>query len=246
MLSSDSCSCKCNHTPLARLCSDELWEGAWGGIVSVLTLWLRQFQHRLPLLCLLQCSLPQWRGYSGSSHRDTTTDDCSGISNPGLLGQSESTSRRTGKWRSRHPADKAISDPKIGKEWSQRTNRLGAFCTWKKPCRKVEILIYQDCHSKFDYSVRDAIRRGAGEKEVQKHEGRLTSVWRQMSTLRRRYERWCKGDDIEDCTHKQRYEESYQSMVKVLQQNTWIDDRKFLKSCVRATSIFVYIYIHTH
>ena len=43
-----------------------------------------------------------------------------------------------------------------------------------------------------------------------------------------------KGDDIEDCTHKQRYEESYQSMVKVLQQNNWIDDRKFLKSCVRA------------
>jgi len=59
-------------------------------------------------------------------------------------------------------------------------------------------------------------------------------VWRQMSTLRRRYEKWCKGDDIEDCTHKQRYEESYQSMVKVLQQNTWMDDRQFLKSCVRA------------
>ena len=51
-----------------------------------------------------------------------------------------------------------------------------------------------------------------------------------MSTPRRRYEKWCKGDDIEDCTHKQRYEESYQSMVKVLQQNTWIDDRKFLKA----------------
>jgi len=55
-----------------------------------------------------------------------------------------------------------------------------------------------------------------------------------MSTLRRRYEKWRKSDDIEDCTHKQRYEESYQSMVKVLQQNTWIDDRKSLKSCVRA------------
>jgi len=55
-----------------------------------------------------------------------------------------------------------------------------------------------------------------------------------MSTLRRRYEKWCKGDDIEDCTHKQRYEASYQSMVKVLQQSTWIDDRKILKSCVQA------------
>jgi len=37
-----------------------------------------------------------------------------------------------------------------------------------------------------------------------------------------------------DCTHKQRYEVSYQSMVKVLQQKTSIDDRKFFKSCVRA------------
>ena len=57
-----------------------------------------------------------------------------------------------------------------------------------------------------------------------------------MSTLRRRYEKWCKGNDIEDCTHKQRFEESYQSMVKILQQNrdTWINDRIFLKSCVRA------------
>jgi len=57
-----------------------------------------------------------------------------------------------------------------------------------------------------------------------------------MSTLRRRYEKWYKGDsdDIEDCTHKQQYEAPYQSMVKVLQQNTWIDDRKFLTSCVRA------------
>jgi len=82
--------------------------------------------------------------------------------------------------------------------------------------------------------VRDAIRRGAAENEVPKHEERLTSVGRQMNTLRRRYEKWCTGDDIEDCTHKQRYEESYQSMVKVLQQNTWIDDKQFLKSCVRA------------
>jgi len=70
--------------------------------------------------------------------------------------------------------------------------------------------------------------------EVPKHEERLTGAWRQMSTLRRRFEKWCKGDDIEDCTHKQRYEALYQSMVKVLQQNTWIDDRKFLKSCVQA------------
>ena len=37
---------------------------------------------------------------------------------------------------------------------------------------------------------------------IQKHEEKLTGVCRQMSTLRRRFEKWCKGDDIEDCTHK--------------------------------------------
>jgi len=42
------------------------------------------------------------------------------------------------------------------------------------------------------------------------------------------------GDDIQECTHKQRYEASYQSMVKVLQRNTWIDDRKFCIWYVRA------------
>ena len=99
--------------------------------------------------------------------------------------------------------------------------------------RETGKVTYQDRHSTFNNSVMDEIRRGASENEAQKHEENLTGVWRQMSTLRRRYEKWCKGDDIEDCTHKQRYDESYQSMVKVLDQNTWIDDRKFSKSCVR-------------
>ena len=104
----------------------------------------------------------------------------------------------------------------------------------EKLCREAGKVTYQDRRGTFNNSVRDAIRRGAAENEVQKYEERLTGAWRQMSTLRRRYERWCKGDDIEDCTHKQRYEALYQSMVKVLQQNTWILDRFFLKSCVRA------------
>ena len=80
--------------------------------------------------------------------------------------------------------------------------------------------------------MRDAIQRGAAENEVQKHEEKLTGAWRQMSTLRQRYEICYQGDDIKDYTHKQRYEASYQSIVKVLQQNTWNDDRKVLKSCV--------------
>jgi len=42
-----------------------------------------------------------------------------------------------------------------------------------------------DRDSAFNNSVRDAIRRGAAENEVQKHEERLTGVWRQMSALRR-------------------------------------------------------------
>ena len=115
-------------------------------------------------------------------------------------------------------ADKAFSDPKVDKEWSQRTNRT--VFTWKKLCREAGKVTYQDRHSTFNNSVRDAMRRGAAENEVQKYEEKLTGAWRQMSTFRRRYERWCKGDDIEDCTHKQRYEASYQSMVKVLQQKT--------------------------
>ena len=96
-------------------------------------------------------------------------------------------------------ADKAISDPTVGKEWCQRTNQ--AVFTWRKPCREAGKVTYQDCYSTCNNSVRNAIQRGAAENEVQKHEEKLTGVWRQMSTLRRRYEKWCKGDDIEDCTH---------------------------------------------
>ena len=92
--------------------------------------------------------------------------------------------------------------------------------------------------------MRDATRRGAAENDVQKHNERLAGAWRQMSTLRRRYKRVCKGDDVEDCTHKQRLEVSYQSMIKVLQQNTWID-RKFLTSCVRARAQQYDINLHT-
>ena len=71
--------------------------------------------------------------------------------------------------------DKAISDPKVGKEWCQRTNQ--AVFTWRKPCRKAGKVPYQDRHSTFKNSVRDAIRRGAAENEVQKHEERLTGAW---------------------------------------------------------------------
>jgi len=76
-------------------------------------------------------------------------------------------------------ADKAISDPKVGNEWCQRTNR--ADFKWKKPCREAGTVTYQDLHSTFNNSVRDAIRRGAAENEVQKHEEKLTGAWRQMS-----------------------------------------------------------------
>jgi len=84
-------------------------------------------------------------------------------------------------------ADKAISDPKVGKEWWQRMNR--AVFTLRKPCREAGKVNYQHIHSTFNNSVRDAIRRGAAENEVPKHEEKLSGVWRQMSTLRRRYEK---------------------------------------------------------
>ena len=62
-------------------------------------------------------------------------------------------------------ADKTISDLKVGKEWWQRTNR--AVFTWRKQCREAGKVTYQDRHSIFNNSVRDAIRRGAAENEVQ-------------------------------------------------------------------------------
>jgi len=55
-------------------------------------------------------------------------------------------------------ADKAISDPKVGKEWCQQMNR--AVFTWRKPCREAGKVTYQDRRSTFNNCVRDAIRRG--------------------------------------------------------------------------------------
>jgi len=52
-------------------------------------------------------------------------------------------------------ADKAISDPKVGKEWCQRTNR--AVCRSGKPCREAAKVTYQDRHSIFNNSVRNEI-----------------------------------------------------------------------------------------
>ena len=100
-----------------------------------------------------------------------------------------------------------------------------AVLRWEKPCREAGKVIYQHRHLTFDNSVRDAIWREAAENTVQTNAKKLTGVWKQMSTLRWQSESWCKGDDMEDCTHKQQYEVSYHSKVKVLQQNTWIDDR---------------------
>jgi len=72
-------------------------------------------------------------------------------------------------------ADKSISGPKVGKEWCQRTNR--AVLTWRKPRREAGKVTYQDRHSTFNNSMRDAIWRGAAEIEGQKHEEKLTGAW---------------------------------------------------------------------
>ena len=84
-------------------------------------------------------------------------------------------------------ADKTISDLKVDKEWCYQTNR--AVFTWRKLWCEAGKVIYQNCHLTFNNGVRDAIRRGVTENEVQKHEEKLTGAWRQMSTLRRRYEK---------------------------------------------------------
>jgi len=52
-------------------------------------------------------------------------------------------------------ADKAISDPKVGKEWCQRTNQ--AVFTWRKLCRETGKVTSQDRHSTFNNIVRDSI-----------------------------------------------------------------------------------------
>jgi len=59
-------------------------------------------------------------------------------------------------------ADKAVSDPKVGKEWCQRTNR--AVFTWRNPCREAEKVTYQDRHSTFNNSV--GIQYGEGQQRM--------------------------------------------------------------------------------
>jgi len=51
--------------------------------------------------------------------------------------------------------DKAISDPKVGKEWCQWTNQT--VFTWGKPCCEAGKVTYQDRHSTFNNSVRDSM-----------------------------------------------------------------------------------------
>jgi len=66
-------------------------------------------------------------------------------------------------------AGKAISDPKVGKEVCQRTNR--AVFMWEKPCREAGKVSYQNRHS-----VRDAVRRGAAQNDVPIHEEQLAGA----------------------------------------------------------------------
>jgi len=61
-----------------------------------------------------------------------------------------------------------FSDPKVGNDRCQQTN--GAVFRWEKPCRKAGNVTYQDCDSTFNNSMKDAIRKGTAENEVQKHE----------------------------------------------------------------------------
>jgi len=69
-------------------------------------------------------------------------------------------------------ADKAISDPKAANyQWTNR-----AVFTWEKPCHEAGKVTYQNVHSTFNHSVGDAIRSGAGENKMQKHEERLSGA----------------------------------------------------------------------
>jgi len=118
---------------------------------------------------------------------------------PANKGQSKSAPRKTDEWDAEGAdilVDKAISDPKVGNEGCQRTNR--AVSTWNPPCRKARKVTYQDRHSTLNNSVRDAIRRGAAsvENEVPKYEERLKGAWRQV--LGDKWAHWYSGDDMKD------------------------------------------------
>jgi len=69
--------------------------------------------------------------------------------------------------RANNLADKAISDQ--GRQRVVPTDKSSSLHV-RKPCREAGKVTYQDCHSTFNISVRDAIRNGAAENEVQKHE----------------------------------------------------------------------------
>jgi len=83
-------------------------------------------------------------------------EDCSRCSN--LLGQVKANRGEPANEVADILSDKAILDPKAGKEWCQRTNQ--AVFTSKNPCREAGKVTYQDRHLTFNNSVRDAIRRG--------------------------------------------------------------------------------------
>jgi len=75
-------------------------------------------------------------------------------------------------------ADKAISDPKVGKTWRKRTSR--AVFTWKKPWHEAGNVSYRDRHLTFHNTVRDAIRtwRAAeNDSEMPKHQEELKGAW---------------------------------------------------------------------
>jgi len=56
-------------------------------------------------------------------------------------------------------ADKAVSDPKVGKKWCQQTNR--AVLTWDTPCREAgKVICHQDRHSTFNTIVRMQYENG--------------------------------------------------------------------------------------
>jgi len=90
----------------------------------------------------------------------------------------------------------AVSEQKLAHPDRVLSLRLG------KPCCEAGKVTYQDRRSTFNDSKRNAIRRGAAENEVPKHQEKLTCAGRQISTPRRRYEKWCRGDDM---GHKRLY-----------------------------------------
>ena len=131
-----------------------------------------------------------------------------------VSGQGESVSRRTFKWRSRHPSRQSYFRQRWSHGMARQDKSSNFYMARASPERRYGELWRQK--STWNSGVRKAIRRGSAEDQVRKHRDRETGAWKQISKQRRRV-------DV-----------SYgPSMVTALQHGTWMDEEGFKRTCIK-------------